>query len=107
MKIQINTDHNIDGNIRLESYINERIESKLKRFSDDITRIEVHLSDQNGDKFGKDDTHCRLEVRLKGLNPLTVLEKAIDINTSINGAIDKMKSVLETHFDKLKNKKSV
>lgn len=103
MKIQINTDKNIEGNNRLETYITERIQSKLKRFTDSITRIEVHLSDQNGDKFGKDDTHCRIEARLEGLNPLTVLEKAIDVDSSINGAIDKIKSVLESHFDKLKS----
>lgn len=103
MTIQINTDKNIQGDNRLESYITERIESKLRRFSNDITRIEVHLSDQNGDKFGKDDTHCRIESRLEGLKPLTVLEKSIDVNSSVNGAIDKMKSVLDSHFDKLKS----
>lgn len=102
MKIQLNTDQNIEGNQRLQSYLNEKIETSLSRFSDSITRIEVHLSDQNGEKFGNDDTHCRIEARLEGLNPLTVLEKAGDVNSSINGAVDKMRSVLETHFDKLK-----
>jgi hypothetical protein len=52
MVIQINTDRNIEGNSRLEGYVKETLHSKLERFSDKITRIEVHLSDQNGNKPG-------------------------------------------------------
>lgn len=103
MKVQLNTDRNIEGNENLEFFVNEKIESKLGRFKNDITRVEVHLSDQNGEKFGKDDTHCRIEVRLINHNPVTVLEKSKNLNSSINGAVDKMKNLLDTHFDKLKN----
>jgi hypothetical protein len=50
MKIQLNTDKNIEGTAGLESFVSERIKSGLKHFVENITRIEVHLSDQNADK---------------------------------------------------------
>jgi len=103
MIIQVNTDRNIDGNVQLEGYVKETLQSKLERFSEKITRVEVHLSDQNGDKPGQDDNQCILEVRLEGMRPLIVVEKAADINSAIVGASNKMKSVLDTQLDKLKN----
>ena len=45
MIIQINTDKNIAGDERLESYLNTIIKDELSHFSDNITRIEVHLAD--------------------------------------------------------------
>ena len=101
MTVQINTDHNIEENSRLDSYITEKIKSTLKRFSDHITRIEVYLSDQNADKKSKDDHKCRLEVRLEGMTPISVMKKANNVESSINGAVGKMNSLLKKHFDKL------
>lgn len=103
MKIQLNTDRNIKGNLKLEAYVTEVLEHKLKRFSDKITRIEVHLSDQNGDKPGKDDNQCRIEARLRGMKPLMVLERAEHMESAITGAANKIKSVLDTHLEKLRN----
>ena len=103
MVIQVNTDRNIEGSTRLEDYVKETLQSKLERFSDKITRIEVHLSDQNGDKTGQDDNQCRIEARLEGMRPLMVVERAADIDSAITGASNKMRSVLDTQLDKLKN----
>jgi ribosomal subunit interface protein len=101
MQIQLNTDKNIEGNERLEAYVNEKIGSSLNRFSDKITRVEVHLSDQNGEKGGKDDQQCRMEVRLKGLQPITITAREAQMEQAISAAIDKMKSSLETTLGKL------
>jgi ribosome-associated translation inhibitor RaiA len=103
MIIQVNTNSSIEGSARLEDYVKETLQSKLERFSNEITRIEVHLSDQNGDKPGQDDNQCKIEARLKGMNPITVIEKAGDIDSAITGASNKMRTVLTTQLDKLKN----
>lgn len=66
MKIQFNTDKNIHGSEALEAKVGERIEHYLGRFDEFITRIEVHLSDENAHKSGGDDIQCKLEVRLEG-----------------------------------------
>ncbi|MFT4778657.1 MAG: ribosome-associated translation inhibitor RaiA [Flavobacteriales bacterium] len=104
MKIQINTDKNISGNERLVAYINSTIEDDLARFSDNITRIEVHLSDENGSKGGQNDKRCMLEARLEKKNPIAVTSQADTIEKSVSDALDKMKSALETTFGQLKNR---
>ena len=50
MTIILNTDKNISGNERLDNYVNTTIKEELSRFEDYVTRIEVHLSDENGAK---------------------------------------------------------
>ncbi|MBN1181110.1 MAG: HPF/RaiA family ribosome-associated protein, partial [Bacteroidales bacterium] len=72
MKIQFNTDKNIEGTERLEKYVSEEINSSLRRFAGQIMRLEVHLSDQNAEKSNIDDIQCRIEARLKGLQPVAV-----------------------------------
>lgn len=47
MQIQLNTDKHIDGNQQLAAEVREVVESTLARFSDHITRVDVHLSDEN------------------------------------------------------------
>ena len=50
MKVQINTDKNIEGSERLESYFSTEITRVLSRFDDKVTRIEVHFGDENSAK---------------------------------------------------------
>ena len=53
MKILLNTDTHIESNEALAAQINTVIEQALVHFEKHITRIEVHLSDENGDKKGQ------------------------------------------------------
>ena len=53
MQIQINTDHNVAGHEALASHVNGLVENALNHVSDHITRVEVHLSDENGNKGGE------------------------------------------------------
>ena len=77
MQIQINTDKNISGHEALAQSIEDVLRNVLSRFSDQITRIEVHLSDDNSAiKSGMTDKHCLLEVRPAGQQPITVSAQA-------------------------------
>ena len=58
MKVQINTDKNIEGHERVEAYFSGELEKSLARFEDKITRIEVHFGDENSNKSGVDDKRC-------------------------------------------------
>jgi ribosomal subunit interface protein len=102
MKIQINTDKNIQGTENLETFVSEKISKALKRFSDKITRIEVHLSDQNSQKVSTNDVQCKIEARLEGLQPVIVVGKSNKKEKALNEAIDKMKAALDTVMGKLK-----
>ena len=47
MQIQVNSDNHIQSSKRLEEWVRTTIESTLDRYEEDLTRVEVHLSDEN------------------------------------------------------------
>jgi ribosome-associated translation inhibitor RaiA len=96
MNIQINTDHNIQGNKALIAKFKTTIKSALSRMSDRITRVEVHLSDENGEKSGKNDKRCMIEARLEGRQPIVVTDHASTLNQALDGAIDKIINMIES-----------
>ena len=103
MHIQMNTDNHVEGYQRVENYFATNIEAALQRFDDKITGLDVHLGDENSDKFGTDDKRCMIEARLAGLRPVAVVHHADTIEKAVAGATSKIKRVLETTFDKMKN----
>jgi len=103
MKIQINTDRHISGNQEMIETFSDIVSSSLKRFSERITRIELHFSDENSKKKGLNDIKCVLEARLKGMEPVAVTDHSDSVEASLNGALNKMTSVLDSILGKLKN----
>jgi len=103
MTIQFNTDKNIEGSERLSAYVNSTITKGLDRFSSDITRVEVHLSDENGGKSGPNDKRCMLEARMENRQPIAVTSHADTIEKALKEAIDKLKVSMDTIIGKLKN----
>lgn len=103
MQIQVNTDKNIEGSARMSAYFSETLEEALGRFTEQITRIEVHLSDENAGKEGSDDKRCLLEARLRGLRPVVVSHYAENLDFAVSGAIDKLVKSLESTIGKLRN----
>ena len=57
---------------------------------------EVHLSDENGNKESENDKRCMIEARLKGRQPIAVTDVADTYDHAVNGAIDKLKTSLDT-----------
>jgi hypothetical protein len=96
MTIQFNTDKNIAGSEEKSAPLVEFLTTDLSRFSDQITRLEVHLSDQNGHKDGLNDVRCLLEARMEGRQPIAVTNDADTSSLAVKGASDKLKSALET-----------
>ena len=96
MQIQVNTDSNIDGREKLTAHVRSVVEGALNRFSDRITRVEVHLSDQNGDKSGQDDKRCMMEARLKGRQPTAVTHDAATLDQAVDGAADRIQRSIES-----------
>jgi len=104
MTIQFNTDKTIAGSEELTTPYIAKMEQQLDRFSEYITRIEVHLSDKNGKKGGLDDIRCMIEARLEGRQPIAVTADADSKDQAISAAIDKLKNSLDTILGKLKNR---
>jgi len=104
MKIQLNTDKNIKNTLKFESFVSEKLNGSFKRFANKITRIEVHITDQNADKKSTDDIQCRLEARLEGLKPIVVASKNSSKEKALNDAIKKLKATLDSVMGKLTDK---
>jgi ribosome-associated translation inhibitor RaiA len=105
MIIQLNTDKTISGNEKNQHYFTSMIEEGLKIFKSHITRIEVHLSDENGKKEGLSDMRCLLETRMEGRQPLAVSCQADTVELAMSGAIDKLTASLETIIGRMQDHK--
>ncbi len=106
MQIQVHSDNHIEGSARLVEWVSASVASKLERFDDELTRIVVHLHDDNGAKAGAHDKRCQIEARPKGLQPLSVTHKAESLEQAIDGSIEKLHHALEHQFGKLRNKRA-
>lgn len=103
MLIQFNADRNLTVHEDFNNKLSTHLKEKLKRFTEHITRIEVHLSDDNGSKQGPDDKKCLLEARVEGRPPVAVSASGNNYELAVDAAIIKLKSALDTIFDKLKS----
>ena len=104
MQIQISSDKNISMHKKLSNLIDTDLHRILNRFKNDITRVEVHLSDENGDKSGAQDKRCRLEVRPKRHQSLAVTNDSSDIPTAVTGAASKMVRLLVSTFGRIEDR---
>jgi ribosome-associated translation inhibitor RaiA len=95
MQIQINTDSNVTGSEVLTASSTSSISEELRKYSEQITRVEVHFSDEDGNKAGLNDKRCMVEARLAGMNPIAVTNQANTHDKAFSGALDKLKNSLE------------
>ncbi|MCC5792755.1 MAG: HPF/RaiA family ribosome-associated protein [Legionellaceae bacterium] len=102
MHIQFNTDNHINGHQQLEKDFESQLRKALGRFEEHITRIEIHLGDENSHKSGQKDKRCVLEARLRNYQPVAVSEHAPSIQQAFGGAIDKLKRMLDDTLQRLK-----
>lgn len=102
MHIQINTDKNVSGHEARAQSISETLTRILSRFDEQITRVEVHLSDENSaTKSGAPDKRCLLEARIAGRQPSSVSEHANTAEQAVVGAAHKMVRLLESELGKV------
>lgn len=100
MKMQINSGHNVDSRDSVADYVRGVVADAVAHFKDQITRVEVHLADANGVKFGMDDKRCMIEARVAKLEPIAVTHHGGSLDEAINGAAGKLKRSLEHALQK-------
>ncbi|MEO8197662.1 MAG: HPF/RaiA family ribosome-associated protein [Thermoanaerobaculia bacterium] len=96
MQVQVNTDRNIEGREALATSVQAVVENALGRLRDQITRVEVHLSDENGQTRGQNDKRCMVEARLEGRQPVAVTHQAATLDEAVEGAVAKMSRLIES-----------
>ena len=103
MTIQFNSAHNVKANEQLKAPIIALLSEKLNRFSNNITRLDVHLSDENGNKEGGNDKRCLLEAHIEGGIPLVAKNYANTYEQAAEGAADKLKASLNSAHERSEN----
>jgi ribosome-associated translation inhibitor RaiA len=104
MKIQVNTDNHIAGREALSQQAEATVASALGHLAEHITRVEVHLSDENGNKTGGRDKRCMMEARLEGHQPIAVTDESDSLDEAIAGAADKLKHSLDHTLSRLNDR---
>ena len=95
MQFQFNTDHTVMGTANVAERIEAMMRTKFARFADRLTRIEVHVTDENGHKHGHDDKSCMIEVRPRGGRPIGVTEHGSKVDAAARKAAQTMVQRLE------------
>lgn len=105
MQIQVNTDDNIEGRESLVRYVEAEVGNILSRFKDQVTRVEIHLSDENAAKPGTSDKRCLMEARPAGRPPVAVSHEAASLEDAWTGAAKKMLRLLESTLGRVSDRK--
>lgn len=100
MQIQVNTDHNVKGGDLLIKHVESLLSDSLNSFKDQVTRVEVFISDENSHKGGDDDLRCTMEARIRGMKPIAVTHHADNINVAIDGAAERITRSVRKTVDK-------
>jgi ribosomal subunit interface protein len=107
MHVQLTTDNHIEGSAKLTSYVQSLVTDSLQRFNGRLTRVEVHLSDENsGKKSGSNDKRCSMEARVTGRQPVAVNATAPNIDQALDSAVNKLEKALATTFGRLEDSRN-
>lgn len=100
MQVQFNSDSSVMGTENVAERIEARVREKLARFEDRLTRLEIHVHDENAHKHGHDDKACTIEARPRGGRPIGVTEGASTVDDAARKAAATLAQRLARHFGK-------
>lgn len=105
MQIQVNTSSGLENKEALERWAESELEVVLSHFKADVTRVEVHLSNEATSKAGG-DMRCTMEARLAHHQPVAVSHHALTQDAAFRGAADKLRNLLDKTLGRLRNQKN-
>jgi ribosome-associated translation inhibitor RaiA len=101
MQVLLNTDRHVTASEDLSARVEAQVTASMERFSERITRVEVHLGDENSGKAGAADKRCAMEARLAGRAPVAVSAQATSYELAIAAATEKLERVLASQLGRL------
>lgn len=104
MQININADKTIDRHAGLDEHVQTVVSNALHRFGEQITRVEVHLSDNLVQKSADGDNRCLMEARVTGYQPIAVSDHAATLHQAIGGSAEKLKRAIDSALGRLHDK---
>lgn len=105
MIVQVNTDRLIQKSQAKIEDVEETLRRRLDRYSDRLSRVELHLSDVNGPSDIGADKRCLIELRPKGLDPVVATDQAPTTEAAITGATFKAISALDKSIGRTTTRK--
>jgi len=100
MQVQFNSDSSVMGTAEVAGRIERQVRDRLARFSERLTRIEIHVRDENGPKHGSNDKACTIEARPRGARAIGVTEHAPKVDDAARKAATTLARRLDRHFGK-------
>jgi ribosome-associated translation inhibitor RaiA len=104
MQININTDKTIERHQGLDQHVASVVTAAVGRFGEHITRVEVHLSDDNSQKSADGGNRCLLEARVTGYQPIAVSQHSATLHQAISGAAEKLERAVDSALGRLRDK---
>ena len=104
MQVQVNTDDHIQGGESLAQWVQEEAGTRLARFKENVTRLEVFLTDLDSSKSGVNDKRCRLEARVVSRQPVTVTADADKMAAAFIAAVEKLARALDNDLGRAKDR---
>ncbi len=105
MRVQFNSDNQIDGGTDLADRVESIARGRLSRIEQHLTRMEIHVGDVNGPREGADDKRCVVEVRPAGMAPISATDQAGSIEEAVAGAADKVLAAYDRQVGKRTTRK--
>ncbi len=104
MQVQVHAGDNVQGGESLAQWVQEEVQTKLSRFREVVTRVEVYLTDVDALRNGGKGKRCVMETRTAGRQPLAVNAEAEKVADAFNAALEKLHRTLETDLAKARDK---
>ena len=99
MLITIHTDNHIQGREDVAQTVEDMVADAIGDFSEWITRVDVHLSDENAGKGG-DDKRCVIDAHPKGTAHIASHHHSSTVKEAIEGSLEKLMTMLQKIHDK-------
>ena len=96
MQVQVHTNDKIQGGESLAQWVQQEVSTKLARFKESVTRVEVFFSDSDGaSKSGAQDKRCVIEARPAGRQPIAANAESAKVADALTAALEKLQRGLE------------
>jgi len=105
MLVRVITDNHIHAGEELKAEVESSVENSLRRYGSQITRVEIHLADENSKKNGANDKKCVAEAHVAGLQAVTATGTGDNLSQAVNSALDKLVAQLEHKLGRLGERK--
>lgn len=100
MIIQVNAG-DIESSNPLRHKVHDEVEASLKHVAEKVTRVEVHLRDDNSQKSAANDKRVTMEARIAGQPPLAIEHTSDDLYKCIGEAAGKLGRAVTTKLERL------